>query len=33
MSSAVNDNLSCYEKFDRLHFDPLFSGDDSGFVQ
>jgi len=23
----------CYEKFDHLHFGPLFSGDDAGFVQ
>ena len=33
MSSAVNDNFSCYEKLDHLHFGPLFSGDDAGFVQ
>jgi hypothetical protein len=33
MSSAVNDNFSCYEKLDYLHFGPLFSGDDAGFVQ
>jgi len=28
MSSAVNDNFSCYEKLDHLHFGPLFSGDE-----
>jgi hypothetical protein len=33
MSSVVNDNPSCYEKLDDLHFGPLFSGDDAGFVQ
>ena len=33
MPSAVNDNFSCYEKLDHLHFGPLFSGDDAGFVQ
>jgi len=33
MSSAVNDNFSCYEKLDHLHFGPLLTGNDAGFVQ
>jgi hypothetical protein len=33
MSSAVNDNFSCYEKLNHLHFGALFSGDDAGLVQ
>jgi hypothetical protein len=33
MSNAVNDNFSCHEKLDLLHFGPLISGDDAGFVQ
>jgi len=33
MPSAINDNSSCYEKLDHLHFGSLFSGDDAGFVQ
>jgi len=33
MSSAVNDNFSCYEKLDHLHFGSLFGGVDAGFVQ
>jgi len=31
--SVVNDNFSCYEKLDHLHFGPFFSGDDAGFLQ
>ena len=26
-------HFSCYEKLDHLHFGPLFSGNDAGFVQ
>ena len=25
--------FSCYEKLDDLHFGPVFSSDDAGFVQ
>jgi len=30
---APSTTISCYEKLDHLHFGPLFSGDDAGFVQ
>jgi hypothetical protein len=33
MPSADNDNFSCYEKLDHLHFGPLFSGDEACFVR
>jgi len=30
---ATSTTFFCYEKLDHLHFGPLFSGDDAGFVQ
>ena len=30
---APSTTISYYEKLDHLHFGPLFSGDDAGFVQ
>jgi hypothetical protein len=30
---APSTTISRYEKLDHLHFGPLFSGDDAGFVQ